>query len=147
MAQPPPPTRDYQTAYEQIMDIQESVDQQGINIPNEIGVSYEEYRQEILPNIVTQYLSRPNNNQTSIAFFRAYIRELIDRYNQLLAQRAQRGPLPSRRTPSNVPSQPPLKRGGAKSNNKWISYVKAVQKHYNCSYTDALKLASKTYKK
>jgi hypothetical protein len=32
-------------------------------------------------------------------------------------------------------------------NNKWISYVKAVQNKYKCTYSQALKLASKTYKK
>jgi hypothetical protein len=31
--------------------------------------------------------------------------------------------------------------------NSWISYVKQVQKQHNCSYKEALIIASKTYKK
>lgn len=31
--------------------------------------------------------------------------------------------------------------------SNWISYVKQVQKQHNCSYKEALTLASKTYKK
>lgn len=33
------------------------------------------------------------------------------------------------------------------SNNAWIAYVKKVQNENNCSYKEALQLASKTYKK
>jgi hypothetical protein len=32
-------------------------------------------------------------------------------------------------------------------NNKWIEYVKNTQRKCNCSYKEALKLSSKTYKK
>lgn len=32
-------------------------------------------------------------------------------------------------------------------NNKWIAYVKQVQQHHNCPYSQALKIAAKSYKK
>jgi len=32
-------------------------------------------------------------------------------------------------------------------NNNWIQYVKQVQNQHNCSYKEALKIASKTYSK
>jgi hypothetical protein len=33
------------------------------------------------------------------------------------------------------------------NNNKWIQHVKQIQQQHKCSYKDALKLASKSYKK
>jgi hypothetical protein len=36
---------------------------------------------------------------------------------------------------------------GMRKTNKWISHVKQVQQHHKCLYSEALKLATKTYKK
>jgi hypothetical protein len=37
--------------------------------------------------------------------------------------------------------------GMKKKTNKWIAYVKQVQQHHNCPYSQALKIAAKSYKK
>lgn len=47
----------------------------------------------------------------------------------------------------NLRSSLNLTGSGRKRNNKWITHVKAVQNKHKCTYSQALKLASKTYKK